>query len=322
MLSRCLSRTASYQRKFFVSSFSSLREQWERDGFLVMPNVVSQPDIRALREETAKVCRGERGKVMGLKELDKSLSSDEVVRQYLAIHFPHKLSPLMKSMVSYPSLVSTLREIIGANVKCMQSMLFIKHSGKPGQAWHQDEYYIPTRDRSLVGAWIAMDDATIQNGCMWMIPGSHKHGVLWETRAHSSDEFDEGTETYNTPYDTDTSVQGGKPNSIPCEVKAGGVVFFHGHILHRSLKNRSQSSFRRALVMHYCSAESMLPWDWDGRITPVPKDMRDIIMVCGTDPYAYRGVHNYTFPLLRGESQEQRDPTKKIFLSEFRHMFV
>jgi ectoine hydroxylase-related dioxygenase (phytanoyl-CoA dioxygenase family) len=44
---------------------------------------------------------------------------------------------------------------------------------------HQDEYYIPTRDRSLCASWIALDDATIDNGCLWVIPGSHRQGVIW-----------------------------------------------------------------------------------------------------------------------------------------------
>jgi ectoine hydroxylase-related dioxygenase (phytanoyl-CoA dioxygenase family) len=56
--------------------------------------------------------------------------------------------------------VKVLTDIIGPNVKMMQSMLFIKASGQPGQAWHQDEAHIPTRDRSLTAAWLALDDAT------------------------------------------------------------------------------------------------------------------------------------------------------------------
>lgn len=48
----------------------------------------------------------------------------------------------------------------------MQTMLFVKPPGFPGQAWHQDENFIPTRDRSLCGGWIALDDATIENGCL------------------------------------------------------------------------------------------------------------------------------------------------------------
>ena len=53
-------------------------------------------------------------------------------------------------------------------------MLFIKSEGKPGQAWHQDEFFIPTRDRSLTAVWIALDDATVENGCLWVLPGSHR----------------------------------------------------------------------------------------------------------------------------------------------------
>ena len=72
----------------------------------------------------------------------------------------------------------------------MQSMLFIKSAGKPGQAWHQDEYFIPTRDMSLNAAWMALDDATTENGCLWVIPGSHKHGLIWPQHQHDDRRFD------------------------------------------------------------------------------------------------------------------------------------
>jgi hypothetical protein len=52
-----------------------------------------------------------------------------------------------------PRLVPVLTQLIGPDVKAVQSMLFVKAGGKPGQAWHQDEYFIPTRDRSLTAAW-------------------------------------------------------------------------------------------------------------------------------------------------------------------------
>ena len=79
-------------------------------------------------------------------------------------------------------MVVALTRVIGPDVKAMQSMLFIKAEGKPGQAWHQDEYFIPTRDRSLTAAWIALDDATTENGCLWVLPGSHRRGVIYPDR--------------------------------------------------------------------------------------------------------------------------------------------
>ena len=53
-------------------------------------------------------------------------------------------------------------------------MYFVKGPGMPGNNWHQDEYAIPTRDRSLTAAWIAIDDVTLDNGCLWVIPESQQ----------------------------------------------------------------------------------------------------------------------------------------------------
>lgn len=279
---------------------------YQENGYVLVPELLTAREVAALRVEAATICRGKRGAVRGLQRDDPAASDDAIMARYLCIHFPHKISTVMRAALAQPKVVAVLAELIGPNVKCMQSMLFIKHAGKPGQAWHQDEYFIPTRDRSLTAAWIALDDATVENGCLWVVPGSHRDGVLWPRRAHGSDEFDEGDETWGSPYDGE--------NGIPLEVAAGGVVFFHGYLLHRSYRNRARSGFRRALVNHYMSAESLLPWDWDGRLEPT-RDNRDIVLVCGQDPYAYRGIADFTFPFLRGESVDDpnRDPSKKVF---------
>jgi len=87
--------------------------------------------------------------------------------------------------MSHPKLTNILTSIVSPNVKTMQSMFFVKAPGKPGQAWHQDEIFIPTRDKSLVGAWIALDDATIDNGCLFIHPGSHKEGILHPMKPHT-----------------------------------------------------------------------------------------------------------------------------------------
>jgi phytanoyl-CoA hydroxylase len=78
-------------------------------------------------------------------------------------------------------------------------MLFIKSEGKPGQAWHQDELFIPTRDRSLTAAWIALDDAIVGNGCLWVLPGSHRPGILYPDRDHDDPRFDCEVEAYDFP---------------------------------------------------------------------------------------------------------------------------
>ena len=129
-------------------------------------------------------------------------------------------------------------------------MLFVKKSGKTGQAWHQDEHFIPTRDRSLTGVWIALDDATIENGCLWVIPGSNHAGVICTVRPPASEEYDGAPESFDYPHSPD--------ETVPVEVIRGSVVFFHGYLLHSSLKNRAEEGYRRALVHHYMSAESLI----------------------------------------------------------------
>jgi phytanoyl-CoA hydroxylase len=115
---------------------------------------------------------------------------DEVVRRYACTHFPHKLSPLMRDALAHPAVVSALTEVIGPSVKAMPSMLFTKGEGKPGQAWHQDEYFIPTRDRSLTAAGIALDDAPWRTDAFGCSPGSHAPGVIYPDREHNDERFD------------------------------------------------------------------------------------------------------------------------------------
>lgn len=256
---------------------------YKENGFLVLEDGFTSFEIDTLRRQALKICKGEAGDIRGLQPTSGSESDDEILKKYLCIHFPHLLSRAMHDSLSHPSIVDVLTKVIGPNVKCMQSMLFIKAAGKPGQAWHQDEYYIPTRDRSLAGAWIAMDDATVENGCLWVIPGSHKHGVLWPQHKHQDKRFDCAGEAFEFPYADD--------DSIPVEVKKGSVVIFNGYLLHRSLPNRAKSGYRRALVNHYMSAESLLPWHKpkEGE-TMATADFRDVVLVAGKDPYAYKGT--------------------------------
>ncbi len=261
-----------------------LKQSFQEHGFLVLENAFSPAEIAALNAETVALCRGELGDVRGVIPAEPSESDIDVMRRYLCIHFPHKLSTGMYNVLAHPSIADVLTTVIGPNVKCMQSMLFIKASGKPGQAWHQDEFYIPTRDRSLAGAWIAMDDATVENGCLWVIPGSHKPGILWPQHQHEDRRFDCGGEAAQFPYKDE--------DAVPVEVKKGSVVFFNGYLLHRSLPNYAQGGFRRALVNHYMSAESLLPWFGKDSMPSwtAAADYRDIVMIAGKDPYAWKGI--------------------------------
>ena len=273
------------QVKFFVDN-----------GYLVMPGLMTAAELEELKADTNKIARGGYP-CENLKPLPANMSDAEVLRNILCIHQPHFISDLMLRYVKHPKICGVLSQITAAHlphwdgsVKCMQSMLFVKPPGFQGQAWHQDEIYIPTRDRSLIGAWIAIDDATVENGCLYVLPGSHRTGYLYEQRAHTNaDEWDFAPE----------SVGFDESAKVPVEVKAGSLVFFNGYLLHTSYKNRS-NVYRRVLVNHYMNAWSLLPWyqppaGKDGTstaVSPSRLDVRQVVHVAGVDPYAWKGYDN------------------------------
>jgi phytanoyl-CoA hydroxylase len=96
---------------------------------------------------------------------------------------------------------------------------------------------------------------------------------------------DAGPGVYHFPYSDD--------EAVPVELPAGGAIIFNGYLLHRSLPNRAPRSLRRAVANHYMSAQSLLPWrpPRDGEHVAMVDD-RDIVMVAGEDPYAYRGFED------------------------------
>lgn len=255
------------------------------DGFAVVPDLISPEECDELTADTIKLARGGYP-CENLKPVAGELSDDEVLQTILCIHQPHRISPVMEKYVKHPQICGILSQIAAAHlphwdgsVKCMQSMLFVKPPTFQGQAWHQDEIYIPTRDRSLAGAWIALDDATVANGCLWVIPGSHRSGYLFPQHPHDNpDEFDFAPESHGF----DDSVE------VPVEVKKGSVVFFNGYLLHRSKKNRSEM-YRKVLVNHYCNAWSHLPWSLKEGESVARADDRRVVPVSGSDPYAWKG---------------------------------
>lgn len=261
---------------------------YQEYGFLIAPGLLTKDEITSLKKETVAIFRGERGHIEGLADVAEGETDTGVLKKYVAIHFPHKLSSMMYTALSHEKIVSVLTNIIGPNVKCMQSMLFVKAPGKAGQSWHQDEFYIPTRDRSLTGVWIAIDDASVDNGCLWIIPG--RPGNIMRRVESKSDEYADVDSIDVSGYGADAP--------IPVEVKSGSVVFFNGYTLHSSRRNKTTDRFRTALVNHYMNADSMLPWDQDGNL-PATEDLRDIVMVAGNDPYQWKGIVDLNKPYLR-----------------------
>lgn len=279
------------------------------EGYLVVPNLVAQAELDELSADLVAIARGKYPNDK-LPVAPESLNDQAVLEQILCVHQPHYISPTIQRYVAHRGITEVLSKITAAHlphwdgsVKCMQSMYFAKSPGKPGQAWHQDEMYIPTRDRSLVGAWIAIDDATIENGCLWVVPQSHRNGYLFPSKPPEDlDEYDGS----NCCYGFDEA------QAVPVEVPKGSVVFFNGYLLHKSLKNRSVSSFRRVLVNHYMNSWSLLPWGQTKEGDSIAmNDCRRVTTVSGADPYAWKGTEMPPNVVFLRQWGKKWDDTKK-----------
>ena len=161
-------------------------EAYIRDGYTVVAGAIEPSVLGTVRRELRRFAVG---RLPVENPRDSSLGDDAALASVLAVNHPHRVSAAIRSTIAHPALVETLSRIAGAHIahwdgsiKHAQSMLYHKPPGHLGQPWHQDELFLPTRDRSLTGAWVAVDDTEIANGCLWVIPGSHKMGYLWPTR--------------------------------------------------------------------------------------------------------------------------------------------
>ncbi len=263
---------------------------YRRDGYVIVPELFGAADLAALRGESVALCRGRLGALKGLVESPEAESDGDAMRRYMVGVMPHKLPSLFAQYLADRRIMRVLDALIGPDVKAVHSQVFFKAAGMPGNAFHQDELFIPTRDRSLVTAWIALEDARIANGCLRVFPGSHRPSILWPMRRHNDPELDRVEEIHGYPH--------APGDAVALEIPAGSAIFFDGYLIHGSFPNRSAESTRRALLYVYASAQTPVMFD-PTHYQPTAEDYPDIVMVSGRDPYAWTTRRRHGEPYLR-----------------------
>ncbi len=179
-------------------------------------------------------------------------------------HALHDHIPAFRSFCQQPLLATVLKQL-GMNQPLLwQTMLIFKQPGIGGEVrWHQDATYLYTEPSAVIGLWFALEDATRDNGCLWLAPGAHRSPLRERYRVDWSDR--RGTlETLNKqPWP-------GAEDAVALEVPAGSLVLFSDHMPHYSSANRSDRS-RLALTLH--AADRSAHWDaanWLQRPTLAP----------------------------------------------------
>lgn len=153
--------------------------------------------------------------------------------------------PVLWEYVCHPRLLDCVEFFVGPDVASIHTMLVNKPPGVDGRhPLHQDLLYFPFRpaDR-IVAAWTAIEPCTRENGCLVVVPGTHRGELL----RHENPDWD----YLNTGYFGAAGV-GAHPERTHLEMEPGETVFFHPLLLHGSGRNRSAGT-RRAISAHYAS---------------------------------------------------------------------
>lgn len=260
---------------------------FRRQGLLIVRGLVPPDEVAELRQHTDDLMQGRLPQqktqmtgvdparytgttLQGLEAPPADLSPIEKAQFFLRIHMLHKKLEIHERFLLHSRILDVLEALIGPDVSAIQSMLFLKPPGKPGQGWHQDSYYIPTFPDTLCGAWLAVDRCDEYNGAMWFAKGS-QHEPLYpprpdgpHARAYGQKDLD-GIEYVDGVSDPDDSKNdltriADRYDQVLVMANPGDVVFFGGHILHRSKQNTTTDRFRRAFVGHYFNARSFTQW--------------------------------------------------------------
>jgi ectoine hydroxylase-related dioxygenase (phytanoyl-CoA dioxygenase family) len=239
-------------------------------GYLIVRGLLARDEPPELLDHVDDLLAG-RVELPGAGFGGDNKTSEERLDHLLRIHMLHRRLEIHERYMLHPRIVDVVAGLVGPDVLALQTMLFVKRPGSPGQGFHQDSFHIITRPDTLIGAWVALDRADEENGCVWITAGSQNEPVHPDAdtaSGHGGDRHLAGIQAISGADDPDESRNGLTPVAAryagrerPAVLDPGDVVFFGGHVLHRSHANRSATRSRRSFVAHYCNARSLVPWD-------------------------------------------------------------
>jgi hypothetical protein len=238
---------------------TALHQAWQQDGFVPAGRVLDDATLAGLRDEEDWL-RRQAPPVQGASTCFYGL---------VARHCP----TLRRLALTGPHL-DLVESLVGPDIVLWWNQFVTKlpdDDAVRGQfRWHQDNGYQDVQPGNNLTIWIALDDVDTHNGCVWVMPGSHRGGLLPHRQPNADS------------WHLETPVTG---DGVPVPLAAGHGVVFTGYTLHRSLANRSQAP-RRALFLQYAPAGAVRYKD--GIAQGTVEESHEAWVVCGRTPYALR----------------------------------
>jgi ectoine hydroxylase-related dioxygenase (phytanoyl-CoA dioxygenase family) len=215
-------------------------EAFNRDGYLAGIRIFDQEEMAQIRSYFDEL-------------LAKTLAAGGNSYSIATAHLSHAR---VYDILTHPRIVARIADLLGENVIAWGSHFFCKMPGDGKRvSWHQDSSYWPLTPSMAVTAWLAIDDASVENACMRYIPGSHHLGHLTYT-------LSEGDEANVLNQTVGGAESLGEPVNV--ELKAGEISIHSDLLLHGSEANESNKR-RCGLTLRYCPAIVRAGLGWDAK---------------------------------------------------------
>jgi len=231
-------------------------EFYHDQGYLVVPDVLSEAEVARLRTACDEMVESAREVTEHTEVYDLEDSHTPNAPRIRRIKTPDRWHDAFAAMVAQDKIVAIMADLIGPSVRFDISKLNMKDPGGGAPVeWHQDWAFYPHTNDDLCAVGIMIDDMTLDNGPLMVVPGSHK-GPVYDHHAHGR----------FCGAITDPAVDSEYAKAVPVTGKAGSISIHHVRILHGSTANQSGQP-RRLLLHQYRAADAwpmvIMPSDWE-----------------------------------------------------------
>jgi len=237
----------------------NLKGYW-KNGFTVVPGLIEAEKLERWTARLADIVEGRVAPAEGMLVMKDVMIAKGKVQpgsksEAIAKIQDYEKDPVLDTYTTDDHILDCIERIVGHDVQTIHTMLINKPPNVDGRhPLHQDLLYFPFRpaDR-IVASWTALEQITKENGCLVVVPGTHR-GELLE---HENPDI----EHLNMGYFGAKGIESEIDRRIHLEMEPGDTVFFHPILIHGSGRNRTQR-FRRAISAHYTALD--VEWAWTG----------------------------------------------------------
>jgi len=219
-------------------------QQFQADGYLVVPSFLTPDDLRGVRDDIQGILDANANLETDSHGLNLEKVDGRTFEEDAKVAGPGRVRKITPCIALVPTagriftggkMLDCMEDVMGADIYYHSSKAMLKPArGGSAKPWHQDAAYWRDYGSNQVTIWIAIHDSTEENGCVWAIPGSHKHGII----PHIKRELQVEESWIDLT------------KAVPVEVPAGGLLIFHSLVLHMSHTNHSDRP-RWAIICDY-----------------------------------------------------------------------